>query len=96
MRQLRRVYDLEVNVTEEEIKPYVRHDSVLLGLTRAVQCLAHVVALEASNRELLQEMLIEQRDKQDVGLKEVNLNLYKSAIDGVLAVIEQLKQHQAE
>jgi hypothetical protein len=86
---------MEVNVNEEEIKPYLRHDSVLLGLTRAVQCLAHVVCLEASNREPLEAMLKEQRDKEDVGLKEVNIKLYKSTIQGVLEVIEQLKNQEA-
>jgi hypothetical protein len=83
-------------VSDEEFKPYLRHDSVVLGLTRAVQCLAHVVYLETEHRELLEATLKEQRDTEDVGLKEVNLKLYKSAIDGVLNVLEQIKQQESK
>lgn len=79
----------------DDFKPFVRHDSAIVGLTRAVQCLTHIVYLETSHRQLLEEMLVEQRDKPAIGLKDADLSIYKSALDGVLEVIEQIKKHES-
>lgn len=94
MRQYRRVYDLEVNVSsEKDISPYDRHDAIVLGLTRVVKTLAAAVYASSEHRDAIeQEFRDAIAEENPQAVPPSTLNLYRAPIAGVLAAIEDLKK----
>lgn len=92
MRQIRRAYDLEVKMSDEDtFSPYERHDAAIIGLTQVVKVLAAALCNNDTLRDFVEaELKGALADDAPKGVAAAKLHLYRAPISGALKAIESV------
>lgn len=75
-----------------ELRPYDRHDALILGLTEVIKNLTAVVYAGSAQGHLLEENLrAALKVENPNAVPPEKIDLYRSAISGALTAIERVK-----